>query len=168
MGTPKKKHITKSPSPSILIPGRDFDVDALVKLTDDTRKLADDYETVIENLSPETTCPQRVMRTALLGSPLAEQAGRFGSLFKSFAVTHRGGTGGFMHEAEVGSPLVVISFPSTGGAITPKWKEEAFRLGEELAKVKGDAFDTETFEKEIRARYQPGKIGTSVSLAEAG
>lgn len=169
MATPKKKLApAATPAPSVLIPGRDFDVHALRGLTDQTRELADSYETVIENLSPDMTCPQRVMRAALEGPKLVEQAARFSGLFSKFALDHRTGEGGFMHEAEDAFPLVVIGFSSTGGAIAPKWKEEAVRLGRELADAKGEEFDEAKFEESIRARYKPGKIGTKIDLTEAG
>lgn len=169
MGTPKKKPTpaTKA-APTLLIPGRDFDVEKVRLLTEQTRVLADDFETVIENLLPEHTVPQRVMRCAVEGPRLVEQAGRFSGLFTAFAQKHRLGEGGFMHEAEDGYPLVVISFPTSGGSITPKWKEEALRLGEELAKVKGEAFNAESFEADIRSRYSPSKISTRIELTEAG
>lgn len=170
MGTLKKKTTTPSPAPatSILVPGRDFDLAKLTALTAQTTALADDYETVLEGITPDQTVPQRVMRTALAGPLLAQQAARFSALFNKFALDHRAGAGGFMHEAEEGFPLVVISFPTTGGSITPKWKEEAFRLGRELAEAKGETFDEKRFEEAIRARTAPGKINTGISLTEAG
>ena len=171
MGTLKKKPTTPTPpkleAPSILVPGRDFDLGALHAITEKTRVLADDYETVLETIGEDVCVPQRVMRVAFDSSKLAEQAGRFQAHFREFAMNHRSRPGGFAHEAEDGLPLVVLSFPSTGGAISPKWKDEAIRLGRELAELKGEEFDETRFENEIRARYKPGKIGTSLSLTEA-
>lgn len=164
MAVQKKKIVP--PSSPLLVPGRDFDTHAIVKLIDDARTLADDYETVIEQIEPSMTCPQRVMRAALLGGKLSEQSGRFEKLFKLFADQHRKGEGGFMHEADQGESLVVVGFETSGGAVAPKWKDEAIRLGRELALARAEEFDEDRFETEVRSRYAPNKTSLKIQITE--
>lgn len=166
----KKKSVLPAASKKILIPGEDFDVGALRDLTEQTRLLADHYETVIEGLDEKeaVACPQRVMRVALGAPDLVEQAARFTKDFNAYALAHRLREGGFMHEAEEGQSLVVIQFPTSGGSITPKWKEEAFSLAAQLAEVKGEYFDVEKYEADVRKRTAPSKVSSKVELTEAG
>lgn len=162
MGTvPQKKKLGSK------LPTTAFDPQALVPLIKITATLADSYDSALAAIKPEMSCPQSVMRAAFVSPELTKHAGRFSSAFSKFATQHRLGDGGFIHEADEGKSLMVVGFPVSGGLISPKWKEEAFRLAEELAKLRGEVWDAEGFEAEVRSRTTPSKTSVGFSLTEA-
>jgi hypothetical protein len=165
---PKPEPKIEVAQPDLIVPGRRFDIVQLSALVEQTRSLADSYETVFEEFTPEMTVSQRLMRASIVGARLVEQAARFDATFKKFALGHRLCAGGFQHEADPGEPLLVITFPTSGGAVAPSWKNEALKLGEELAKKNGVPWDAKAFEEKIRAGTTPSAKSTSVKLVEAG
>jgi hypothetical protein len=116
-------------------------------------------EAAVEKLDESIQCPQALLRALIVAEAVEKAAKKLVSNLQTKFLAHADAQGAF----EPGKIAVQITETSRRSV---SWKDEAVRLGEELADEKGDEWDKKEFEKDISSKY-PKSTSRKVSLVES-
>jgi hypothetical protein len=126
---------------------------------DDVNDFALKAEAAVGKLDESTQCSQSLLRALLIAEEVEKAAKKLAGTLQAKFLDHADAQGAF----EPGKIAVQITETSRRSV---KWKDEAVRLGEELAAETEAEWNQKEFEKDISAKY-PESTSRKVSLVES-